>query len=173
MKLFKYGLFISTLAIFSPFIAMQSAQAGKQEMPIIMQAFQQLGVSAETAPDINPDVACGTLSLEALGREFAGRLQGVCVMGQLGRYTINTTVYKHTGDSAFPDDVALKLLKVAALAKFGEFSISPPNARKSQVAAVQIYLTQPEADTALADAIKVIAVTGDLGERQISDSDQF
>jgi hypothetical protein len=168
MKLFKYGLFICTLTIFSPFIAMQSARAGEQKMRIIMSAFQQLGVSAQG----NSDVACGTLSLESLGKEFSGRSQVVCVGGQLG-YTIHTTVYKHTGEGAFPNDVALKLLKLAAIAKFGEFSITPPNASKSQVAAVQIQLTQTEANTALADAIKVIAVIGDHGERQVSGSNQW
>jgi hypothetical protein len=173
MKLFKYVLFISALTIFGPFMAMQPAKAGKQEMPIIMDAFQQLGVSAETAPDINPDIACATISVEELDRKFVGRRQGVCVEGTLGRYTINTTVYKHTGDSAFPNDIAFKLLKLAATSTYGEFSISPRNASKSQVAAIQIYLTQPEAEKALADAIRVIAVTGDVTESRISNGDQF
>jgi hypothetical protein len=64
-------------------------------------------------------------------------------------------------------------LKLAATSTYGEFSISPRNASQSQVAAIQIYLTQPEAEKALADAIRVIAATGDVTESRISNSDQF
>jgi hypothetical protein len=168
----KHGLFLSTLAILSPVFAVQSAQASELDTAMIVSAFEKLGVSAKTAMDNrNKPVVCGTLALDAVGPEFADRTQGMCVgEGFDGSYQLQTTVYRHDGENAFPEDVALKMLRFAAKAKFGEFSVTRS---KVQVASVMMRLQQPEAQRALPESIVALAIIADQTEQAIVSTDRW